>query len=261
MTRKKLKATQLVVLITKAYKQKKGVFEKRVNAEDWIPASLTVQQKALFLFYVIQLDYATKSQRLYKGAQRLWTHEKNYFDPKFILKQDKNKLTFTIKKTLSPRYINEAVKRWTVNSKILLAQYSGNPLNIFKLSKDSQVIIREIYKFRGFGPKIGNFFFRTIVNTFNLKLDNLEQILMPVDVHDVRLTNEWGLINTKKMTPANVTKVKQIWKKACNEVNISWLIFDKALWILGSEGKRTDNPEKDLEYNLELKGRRLKTRR
>lgn len=39
------------------------------------------------------------------------------------------------------------------------------------------------------------------------------------------------------MTTQNVNAVKQLWPNACKSADISWLVFDKALWLLGSEGK------------------------
>lgn len=263
---------QLVKLITTAYQNKAGVFVKRVNAEDHIPKNITPRQKALFLFYVIQLDYATKSQQLYNGAKKMWNLNNKYFEPKVILKTTNQQLTKLLNKYLKPRYINEAVKRWKANSQTLLDLYKGNPLNIFRNTRDAIDTMNRIKKLRGFGPKIGNFFFRSIVNTFNISLARIEEISQPVDMHDVRLTHEWGFIKSKQMSQKNIKKVKEIWQKACKEAKITmnqdknpvhgkhepsvvqaiWLIFDRALWILGSEGVRTEDPLQDLEENLEL---------
>lgn len=244
---------QLVKLITTAYQNKRGVFANRINAEDHIPKRITPRQKALFLFYVIQLDYAMKSQKLYNGAKEMWNFSNKYFEPKFILKTTNQQLAKLLNKYLKPRYINEAVKRWKINSQILLDKYKGSPKNIFMDTNDAIEVYSRIKEFRGFGPKIGNFFFRSMVNTFNFELTNIEEITQPVDMHDVRLTYQWGLINSKKMTQKNIKKVKEIWQKACKDAKISWLVFDRALWILGSEGKRSHDPQKDLAINLDLK--------
>jgi endonuclease III len=243
---------QLVKLITTAYQNKRGVFAKRVNAEDHIPKNITNRQKALFFFYIIQLDYATKSQRLYNGAKELWKYNKEYFTPEVIIKTPEKDLQNILNKYLKPRYINEAVKRWKINSQILLEEYKGSPLNIFKNTRDAIEIMNRIKNLRGFGPKIGNFFFRSMVNTFNFKLRSIEEISQPVDMHDVRLTYEWGFIKSRKMSPKNIKKVKEIWQKACKSAKISWLVFDRALWILGSEGIRTKNPKKDFFKNIGL---------
>ena len=247
---KKLTPERIVLLIAKAYKARKGVFVKLVNAENHIPKNTTPRQKTLFLFYVIQLDYATKSQRLYQGAKDMWHYNKKYFTPEVIIKTSNSEMKGMLNKYLKPRYINEAVKRWKINSAKLLDYYKGDPVNIFRDTNYAKEVMKRIGKFRGFGPKIGNFFFRSMVNTFNFKLKNLEEISQPVDVHDIRLTYEWGFINSKRMTPKNIRRVKDIWQEACKKAKISWLIFDRALWILGSEGVRTNNPIKDITINL-----------
>lgn len=96
-----------------------------------------------------------------------------------------------------------------------------------------------------------------MVNTFNFKLKNIEEISQPVDIHDVRLTFEWRFIKSQKMTQKNIQKVKQIWQKACKDAKISWLVFDRALWILGSEGIRSNDPRKDLITNLEINSNKI----
>ena len=40
-----------------AFESKQGVFEKHVNAENFVPAHLNPQEQASFLFYMIQLRY------------------------------------------------------------------------------------------------------------------------------------------------------------------------------------------------------------
>ena len=187
---KKLDPAKLVKLISEAYQKKQGVFKHRVNAEDHIPKNCTDLEKTLFLFYTIQLDYSIKSQNLYLGSKELWSLNKRYFYPKVILELNTSKLEELLKMYLKPRYINEAVKRWKYNSQKLIKEYNGNPLKIFSSTNDSITIMKRIYDFRGFGPKIGNFFFRAMLNTFNLKLLNINEERQPVDLHDIRLTYE-----------------------------------------------------------------------
>jgi len=258
-----VKPTTLVQLITDAYNNRKGVFATLVNAENHIPQDATKKEKALFLFYIIQLDYAMKSQILYEGAKKLWKKDKKYFKPEEILKKSDEMLRNVIKKYLKPRYINEALLRWKSNSEKILNKYNGNPLKLFEMSKNAKELEQNVREFRGFGPKIGNFFIRAMINTFDFKVDGIEDLYQPVDVHDVRLTLEWGLVQLKikdeklKMNTKTIRKVQNIWQEACKEAGVSWLVFDRALWILGSEGKRSDDPVRDLSENLDIPYRKL----
>lgn len=88
-----------------------------------------------------------------------------------------------------------------------------------------------------FGPKIGTFFVRTMINNFSYNFPDMELILPPVDIHDVRIAYLLGYTETDQMTQKNINFVKRLWSEACVKSGDSWLIFDKALWLLGSEGK------------------------
>ena len=240
---------KFVKTVVEKYQSFEGVFKDHKNAEDLAPNSDNVT-KALFLFYVIQLDYATKSQRLYAGARELFDSKSEFFTPEFIDNLPELELRNYLEKYLKPRYINEAIKRYKANSTKLSDDYSSNPLLIFENSKSAKEALDKVRDFRGFGPKIGNFYVRTMINTFNYDYPDIESILPPVDVHDVRIAYLMGFIDSDKMTQKNILTTKELWSLACKNSKTSWLTFDKALWLLGSEG----NPKskKDIYTLLEI---------
>lgn len=222
--------------VVNSYNNSIGVFSNKINAEEHIPFGLDNRDKATFLFYVIQLDYATKSQRLYEGALKLYKDNADFFKPQAILSYEDSILEEILRNYLHPRYINEAIKRYLLNSQKLIEEYDSDPTNIFKNSSTAKEFLKKVRDFRGFGPKIGNFYVRTMINTFNLDFPDTEDILPPVDVHDVRIAHLLGYIDSDIMSQKNINNVKNIWSKACKEAKESWLVFDKALWLLGSEG-------------------------
>lgn len=226
-----------VKLVAEAYRNNAGIFERKLNAEDLTPPNASDLEKSLYLFYVIQLDYATKSQKLYKGAKRLFEANRPFFTPEYIASLPEERLKEQIEEYLKPRYINEAIRRYKINSKFLLEEYGGDPRDIFEKSNTAQETLGKVRKFRGFGPKIANFFIRTMVNTFGFSYPDVENILPPVDVHDVRIAYLMGFIESKEMIAKNINEVKNCWSIACKEAKESWLEFDKALWLIGSEGK------------------------
>ena len=67
----------------KSFESDFGIFANKVNVENWVPESASDIEKSLFLFYVVQLDYATKSQKLYEGATLLLKDKQSFFDPVF----------------------------------------------------------------------------------------------------------------------------------------------------------------------------------
>lgn len=240
---------EFVKVVVKKYEKFEAIFDSHKNAEDLAPDTDEIT-KSLFLFYVIQLDYATKSQRLYEGARLLFKIEPNFYNPEFINSISEKKLKNYLENYLKPRYINEALQRYKENSIKLKAEYESNPLLIFSNSKTAKEALKKTIEFRGFGPKIGNFFVRTMLNTFNYKYPDIENILPPVDVHDVRIAYLMGYTDSDKMTQKNIGVTKELWSKACKDAKVSWLTFDKALWLLGSEG--TPKTKEDIFNLLEL---------
>jgi endonuclease III len=195
------------------------------------------------------LDYAIKSQLLYEGALKLIVVNPKFFLPTTILGLSDEELTKFLATYLRPRYINEAVFRYKANSQKLKDQYGGDPQRIFNDS-DATKVLKRIWEFRGFGPKTGNLFFRSMVTTFNNRYSNIDSVLPPVDMHDVRIANKMGYVASDDMSEKNVQRVKELWNKACLDAGVNWLIFDKALWLLGSVGR--PESKEDIERLLML---------
>ena len=167
----------------------------------------------------------------------MYEEQRGSFEPKHILSLPEDELEHALRTYLRPRYINEAKIRYKANSQKLLDEFSGDPQRIFLESDTAAEALRKVRDFRGFGPKIGNFYVRTMINTFDYKYGDVEEIMPPVDVHDVHIAFLLGYVDSKEMTQKNIKKVTEIWSEACKESGESWLVFDKALWLLGSEGK------------------------
>jgi len=253
MTSKVLKLTtpEIVSKICSAYKQNKGVFSEKHNAEDLVPKT-SKENQIQFLFWVIQMDYATKSSRLYENTNSYFKINRKWISCEYILNLTDEKMYSLVKECFRPRYTNEVCKRFRLNGLKLQNEYKGKAINIVNKSKSAKELLKNIKEFRGFGDKLANFLCRTYIDLLNLKYDDIEDIFQPVDVHDVRLSYEWGLIASKEMTRKNIFKVKKIWQDACKSSKNSWIIFDKALWLIGSNGKRSKDILTDFKINLGL---------
>jgi len=228
------RASQIVKDIYNSYNKKEWVFANLMNVEESFPETMKDEkEKALFTFYMVALDYAMKSTILYDGARRLYKEKPEFFNPEFLEKQNVENLSKILREYLKPRYPNEAAKRWISISKLLLEKYQGDPRKIFERVDDSIEVMNRIREFRGFGgQKIGNLFFRVMLNLgYGKRLKNVEKITLPIDTHDIRLTKDLGISDTK-----DIDQIKQIWSKACKKAGISWLVLDKALWQIGSQG-------------------------
>ena len=248
MNEKFFKIDKIVELIVDSYDNGLGVFAEKTNLEDVVPKGVGDLEKSLFLFYVTQIDYATNSKRLNANAAKAFNQNAEFFNPNYLAGIEASALKGFLEK-IGPRYVNEAVVRWQINSRNLLEKYDGDPRNIFH-DTSAQIVLDKVLEFRGFGPKTGNFFFRTMVDTFNYRYSDLNEIEQPVDRHDIRLTWEWGYLETSEITDRNVCKVKKLWKDVCIRTGINWITLDKAMWLIGSKGVKTGNFVKDFNRNI-----------
>ena len=229
---KKFSPEQIVQKLVTGFRARKGVFENRINVEDWVPDWANKQEKACFLFLVTVLDYGMRSTILYQGANDLFKEKRDLLDPKILSKAEDKELAKTLLQFLHPRFPNEAAKRWVANSQKLLTEFNGDVFEVFN-KQSALEIIECIYQFRGFGKKTGDLFFRSTVNTFKFSYPDINKVPMPIDRHKLRLTYEWGFISEDEYKHENRKKVDQIWKSACQKAGTSWLEFDRAFWIWG----------------------------
>ncbi len=221
---------QIVKKLVADFRARKGVFQNKINVEDWVPDWANRQEKAVFLFLVTVLDYGMRSTTLYQGANELFKERRELLDPKRLSRADEKRLAKLSLQFLHARFPNEAAKRWVVNSQKLLAEFNGDVFEIFNKPAALEVL-KNIYQFRGFGKKTGDLFFRSMVNTFKLPYPDINKVPMPIDRHKLRLTYEWGFINKEDYNREDRQKVDQIWKIACQKAKVSWLEFDRAFWI------------------------------
>ncbi|GAF67209.1 unnamed protein product, partial [marine sediment metagenome] len=73
---------QIVKKLVADFRARKGVFQNKINVEDWVPDWADKQEKAVFLFLVTVLDYGMRSTILYQGANELFKERRELLDPK-----------------------------------------------------------------------------------------------------------------------------------------------------------------------------------
>lgn len=243
------RAELVVKRLLQAFENRYGIFEDTSDLLEFqIPAGVqpTSLEHARFLFYLIAQDYGTKSARLYAKAKALYSKYPRIFDPEYVVANytgaDDPKLANDTGVQLSTRFPKETAKRWYENSEKLLKEYEGDPRRMFAVSSDARVVFERIRSFRGFGPKIGGLLLRTFLGCKFTKLDRVEDVLIPVDVHDSRIAFYTGAAKTAN-GDSHVEdyyeysrQIQHLWSQACNSAGLDWLQVDRALWLLGSRG-------------------------
>ena len=243
------KAEFVVKQLLRAFENQAGIFDDTSDLLEFqIPDGVeqTSLEHARFLFYLISQDYGTKSARLYAKAKALYSNNPQIFDPEYVVSNytgaDDLRLAEDTGVQLSTRFPKETAKRWYGNSEKLLKEYQGDPRKIFTTSSDARVVFRHIRSFRGFGPKIGGLLLRTFLGCKFAKLDHVEDVLVPVDVHDSRIAFYTGAVITVDGDShvedyhEYAQQIQHLWSDACNSAGLDWLQVDRALWLLGSRG-------------------------
>jgi len=243
------RAKLVVARVHGAFKQHKGLLSETSDlVENQIPQGVKPlsREHALFLFYIVANDHGMKSSRLYAQAKALFLERQDLFEPRKVIRNftdpEDPKLIEATGKYLGTRYPKETAKSWYFNSKELLEKYEGNPINLFQSTYDARILIKRIRAFRGYGPKIGGMLLRATIGLGFAKVTGIEEVLVPVDIHDSRISFLTGIFETtngsrdKLNYYAYVPRVQKMLLDTCNSLGLEWLDTDRALWLIGSRG-------------------------
>jgi len=236
-------------LIMQDYIQKRGIFTSTDELlEMQCPHSIEHGSKehATFYFYLVFNDHGTKSINLYKRFKEKYLNHKEIFDAKYVVENFTEELILQEHlSTLGLRYPKQAAKSWIENSKKLLDKYDGKAIDMFSSTNDAVELFKEINSFRSYGPKTSGLLLRVIIGIgFNRKLSNIENVPLPVDIHDSRIAFNCdiyrpdGIEDLQKIysNPSHIKKIEKLWRDSAKEVGTTWEELDRALWLLGSKG-------------------------
>lgn len=243
------RAKEVVLRVHTAFRKREGLLANIHDLVEFqIPDGVVPlsREHALFLFYTVVNDHGMKSSRLYAKAKQLFSEDQSLFKPEEILSKytgpDDILLIENTGKKLGTRYPKETAKIWYLNSRKLLDDFTGDPRKIFLSTSDARMLIKRIMAFRGYGPKIGGMLLRAAIGLGFAKVEGIEDVLLPVDIHDSRISFFTGIIKVPDQDVskidyyAHVKQVQRILLSACNALGLEWLDTDRALWLIGSRG-------------------------
>jgi hypothetical protein len=226
--------------------------EKGDLVENQLPPGVQPLSKehARFLFLVIPNDHGVRSRRLYERAKTLFSTHPDYFDPYRVVAEfeDDNdpRLAREITTTLGARYPRAAGRSWYLNSRTLAEKFDGDPRLLLASSDDARDLLHTICSFHGYGQKVGGMFLRAAVGLRWADVRGLEEVLLPVDIHDCRISLWTGVLRFDEslpmdkrlaaLYPGHVKSVQHALLTACNALGIDWLDVDRGLWLIGSMG-------------------------
>lgn len=245
-----IRAREVVERLNQAYIKRTGLLENIDNlVENQIPQGVKPLslEHASFLFYVVCNDHGMKSSRLYDKAKHLFLEFPELFVPAYIVSNyqsgDDKQLIELTGIYLGTRYPKQTSISWYQNSVKLMSKYGGDPRNLYSSSNDTGTLLKNILEFRSFGPKTGGMFLRALVGLGFSAVEGIEDVLLPVDIHDTRISYYTGILSSDSVGEFDSAKyykyvkpVQRSLRAACKASGINWLNVDKALWLIGSNG-------------------------
>lgn len=237
------KADLLVQMMYEDYFSNPSIIEIKSNLiENQLPKGVVYRSKEHinFLFFTALNDHGVKSKQMYERAKIIYLNQPEFYNPFFIEKMDLEDLEKKVARPLGARYPKTLAKYWRSAATLLIEKYDGKVINLVNSENEGQKLLKKILEFKGIGPKIGAMILRAIVTLdLNKKLSGVENVLLPVDVHDTRILMRTGVLTTIKDESFYVEFVEiaqNVIKEACIRNHLNWIIVDKSLWLTGSGG-------------------------
>jgi len=125
------KALEIAKVLFDQFYNRKGFFKNTPMPEYVLPRNLEegTKEHALYLTFVISIDYMTDAEKLWKKARGMYELYPERFKPKKILELSQRSVESIVKK-LGARFYKNGANTWKTISRILLEKYEGDPRNI-----------------------------------------------------------------------------------------------------------------------------------
>jgi len=164
------------------------------------------------------------------------------FQPETILSLGDRTIEAFVRR-LGARFASSGAKTWKRISQILLDDYAGDPRNITKEALTIKQIKNELKQFPYLrGSKLSNFYIRVMSEKKLLKVNNLDELDIPVDKQVARFTAYTGalrLITNKFQGCVNDDPlrsiIEEVWRRAAKAINTYPWKLDEPIWTIGSK--------------------------
>ena len=238
------KAFKIAERLLDQFYNHKGFFQDYTMPEYVLPRNLNEgsREHALFLTYVISIDYMTDAVKLWKKSRGAYELHPERFTPEEILKVSPRTVQ-TFVKRLGARFYLNAAKTWTKISRILLDEYGGDPRNITREPLEIVEIKRRLRDFPYLrGNKLSNFYLRAMGETGLFKAKNLNELDIPVDKQVARFTIYTGVlkllseqfIGCAQENPLR-SLIEEAWRNAAKKFAVAPWKLDEPIWTIGSK--------------------------
>ena len=240
----------------------KGIFEKKEMPEDILPNNMEKGSlhHILFITLTVSIDYQRDAPSLWESSRNTYydSFTRYLFDPKSLHETPFKKIEEDLQRYNLSKKPRKDAQIWRTLGVTLLKKWGGNPLNfIDDCDWDSNIILRRLrtdtheYNNRMVtdfpylrGPKIGPLWLRMLRDNIGItKLNNLEKVPIPVDIHVARATLSTGVVRGYFCGRLDeISKdIRKVWYKSTKDLkirerNMIALDVDEPLWHLSKYG-------------------------
>lgn len=239
-----VKAFKIADRLFDQFYNRKGIFKDYSMPEYVLPRNLAegTKEHALFLTYVISIDYMTDAVKLWKRSRGAYELYPERFTPEEILKVSPRTVE-TIVKSLGARFYSNAAKTWIKISRLLLDKYGGDPRNITREPLEIKELKRRLQDFPYLrGNKLSNFYIRVMGETGLFKVKNLDELDIPVDKQVARFTMYTGVLELLSEQFVGCAQenplrdlIEEAWRTAAKKLAAPPWKLDEPIWTIGSK--------------------------
>jgi len=243
-----MKGVKIAKILFEEYKNRKGIFKNLLPPEYSLPKNVKIGSKEHLLFITLHvaIDYRKDAEKLWKSAKDLFENQNTrwIYNPEKV-NSNYNKLIDCFEANFKiANFVDIAI--WYRICRTIAEEFESDPTNILKINNYDAIKIIQFLQNRKnkkkfpflSGPKISSLWIRMLNEVAKIKMKNLKEVSIPVDVHIARATYRLGLINGKFIKLNNETrrKVISLWRNICSNIDIYPLQLDEPLWLLSRNG-------------------------
>lgn len=239
-----VKAFQIAERLFDQFYNNRGFFAGYSMPEYVLPRNLEEgsREHALFLTYVISIDYMIDAEKLWKKSRGAYELYPERFTPEEILKISPRTVENVVK-GLGARFYSNAAKTWIKISKVLIDKYDSDPRNITREPLEVDEIKRRLRDFPYLkGNKLSNFYVRAMGETGLFKVKNLNELDIPVDKQVARFSMYTGVVKllSEQFTgcvhePPLRGLIEEAWRDAAKKLGTAPWKLDEPIWTIGSK--------------------------
>ncbi len=233
---KKSRVSHICNRVLDAYQEKFGLFskegiEKKIFPEKQLAKLIKNENDlALWFFFTCPGDKRINSIRYYEQLGKFYLKNTDFFrlnNP--VFKPNITSFLRNVNIANRPEFSRTILE----NSKKLIENFEGNPLNIIK-NNDYDTCVKNLTSFLGYGKEISSLYL-VFLSRYGIK--KTKNVAPKVDRHLLRISAGCGVFKvTKNLRISKATnEVSKLYTEVCKEKHIDGALLDALTYAIGND--------------------------